>query len=341
MNVAEAEAAVEEPAGAPGAISSFFTSMFSDNDEDKAAAEKGAADNAAAEKAAADKAARDKAAAEATAAAEARAVADKLAAEKAAADGAADAQAQAESESEAEAEAAKAAAEAEDREQAERAEREKIERERAEKEAVDKAMASKSASERAQLAKLAAETRTTLLALRPVIGLTIPSETDEEETRLYNEARKKRRGSVSATEALKQRASLHEHEKGIPIREVKAGSAGDRAGLQKGTFVLAFEGVTIKNYADFTKALGSRTPGDPVRLKLFDPAPNGAGVHEVKVVLGAAGKTPEEVAALRNRLVPIGILPEHVIDRSIEMNDEARKLLGAEKKKKSFFGFGS
>ena len=243
-------------------------------------------------------------------------------------------------------EAKEAAAEKVYREaQTERAAREKAERERDERAAVEKAMGSKSAAERAQLAKAAAESRTRLLSLQAVIGVTVPHEANDEEVGLYHEARKRRREYVGEAEALKQRAALSGHDDAVLIREVKPGSAGERAGLKKGCFVLEFDGVHITNDADFTKVLGSRTPGDPVRLKLFDPSPHGAGVHEMKVVLGAAGKTPEEVAALRSRLVPIGILPEHVIDRTVEMGDEARKMLAEaanpepEKRKRGLFGF--
>ena len=49
--------------------------------------------------------------------------------------------------------------------------------------------------------------------------------------------------------------------------------------------------------------------------------------RQVTVVLGGAGKTMEEVALLRHRLVPLGMAVDCIIDRDVEMSDVARRHL--------------
>ena len=59
------------------------------------------------------------------------------------------------------------------------------------------------------------------------------------------------------------------------------------------------------------------------------------GTREVTVVLGGAGKTVEEVLALRHRLVPLGMAVDCILDRDVEISDEAAQYFNEASKLKA------
>jgi predicted metalloprotease with PDZ domain len=73
------------------------------------------------------------------------------------------------------------------------------------------------------------------------------------------------------------------------IKQVRPGSAGERAGFGHGDSIIAVDGRVFPNIATFAAYVGSRRPGDSINVDYIPAGGGPAQAQRIAVVVGAAG----------------------------------------------------
>ena len=91
------------------------------------------------------------------------------------------------------------------------------------------------------------------------------------------------------------------------VKGLRPGSAGERAGFNRGDSIIAVDGRVFPSIAAFAAYVGSRQPGDSINIDYIPAGGGPAQAQRIAVTVGAAGRPMTQQAPAPAENAPSGM----------------------------------